>query len=231
VIPLYPSIVFHRPDEQADRHRVGSQSHREGQSRPYDAKKQAWSLVDLTGMADLLGIRRVKPSRGCYYTRVSYSAPNTWRNIAVRAITPRQGLRLSASRKENALAKPPVIVIIDDDASVRATTDSLLRSLGYVSRTFASAKDFLRSNHRNDIACVIADVQMPSMSGVELQNHLIARGYRIPFIFITAFPDERTHAQVLRAGAVGYLTKPFTESSLIEGLNAALKGHGAGDSE
>jgi FixJ family two-component response regulator len=78
---------------------------------------------------------------------------------------------------------------------------------------------------------VIADVQMPGMSGVELQDHLVAQGYRIPFIFITAFPDERTRTQALRAGAVGYLTKPFTERNLIRSLDVALKGRGVENGE
>lgn len=130
-------------------------------------------------------------------------------------------------RGNNALSRIPVVVIIDDDASVRTTTDSLVRSLGYVARTFASAKDFLQSDRGNDISCVIADVQMPGMSGVELQAHLFAQGYRIPFIFITAFPEERSRMQAYRAGAVAYLTKPFTERSLIKGLDTALKGYRA----
>jgi FixJ family two-component response regulator len=82
-----------------------------------------------------------------------------------------------------------IVAIIDDDESVRATTDSLVRSLGYIVHTFASAEEFLRSNRLDDFACVIADVQMPGMSGVQLQDHLRAREYRVPFIFFTAFPD------------------------------------------
>jgi FixJ family two-component response regulator len=121
------------------------------------------------------------------------------------------------------LSKPPLIAIIDDDASVRATTDSLVRSLGYVVFTFASAEDFLRSNRLDDLACVIADVQMPGMSGVELQAHLIAQGSRVPFIFFTAFPDEQIRAQALKAGAICYLTKPFDGDSLVQGLQVALK--------
>jgi FixJ family two-component response regulator len=126
------------------------------------------------------------------------------------------------------LSKPPLIAIIDDDASVRATTDSLVRSLGYVVFTFASAEDFLRSNRRDDLACVIADVQMPGMSGVELQAHLVAQGSRVPFIFFTAFPDEQIRAQALKAGAICYLTKPFDGDSLVQGLQVALKKHDGG---
>ena len=108
---------------------------------------------------------------------------------------------------------------------MRATTDSLVRSLGYIVHTFASAEEFLRSNRLDDLSCVIADVQMPGMSGVELQAHLLSQGYRVPFIFFTAFPDERIRAQALRAGAICYLTKPFDGDSLVQGLQVALKKH------
>jgi FixJ family two-component response regulator len=121
------------------------------------------------------------------------------------------------------LSKLPLVAIIDDDASVRATTDSLVRSLGYIVHTFASAEEFLRSDRLDDLSCVIADVQMPGMSGVELQDHLRNQGYRVPFIFFTAFPSEKIRAQALASGAIYYLTKPFDGDSLIQGLNAALK--------
>ncbi len=111
---------------------------------------------------------------------------------------------------------------------MRATTDSLVRSLGYIVHTFASAEEFLRSNRLDDLSCVIADVQMPGMSGVELHAHLLTQGYRVPFIFFTAFPDERIRAQALRAGAICYLPKPFDGDSLIQGLEAALKKHDGG---
>ena len=121
------------------------------------------------------------------------------------------------------MSNRPLVAIIDDDASVRATTDSLVRSLGYVVHTFASAEEFLRADRRNDFGCVIADVQMPGMSGVELQDHLRAQGYLVPFIFFTAFPDEKTRRQALAAGAICYLTKPFDGDSLIRSLQAALE--------
>lgn len=116
----------------------------------------------------------------------------------------------------------PLVAIIDDDESVRATTDSLVRSLGYMVYTFASAEEFLRSNRIDDLSCVIADVQMPGMSGVELQEYLLTQGNRVPFIFFTAFPDERIRAQAVKAGAICYLTKPFDGDSLVQGLQAAL---------
>ena len=122
------------------------------------------------------------------------------------------------------MANPPVISIVDDDGSVRAATYNLVRSLGYVVHTFASAGEFLRSPHLNDTSCVIADVRMPAMSGLELQAHLLAEGYRLPFIFITAFSAENVRTQALKAGASCFLTKPFTGDALSGCLDAALRG-------
>jgi FixJ family two-component response regulator len=121
------------------------------------------------------------------------------------------------------LTAVPAISIIDDDASVRLATNNLVRSLGYVAHTFASAKEFLQSTELSDTSCIIADVQMPAMTGVELQSLLRSRGSRVPIIFITAFPDERIRAQVLHAGATCFLTKPFDGSTLIKYLDVALE--------
>nr|WP_311538717.1 response regulator [uncultured Bradyrhizobium sp.] len=100
-----------------------------------------------------------------------------------------------------------------------------MRSLGYVVHTFASAEAFLESNQLDDFACVIADVQMPGMSGVELQDHLRAQGSRLPFIFFTAFPDEKTRAKALAAGAACYLTKPCDGDSLVHCFQEAFRIH------
>lgn len=121
------------------------------------------------------------------------------------------------------LSKLPLVAIIDDDESVRVTTDSLIRSFGYVVHTFASAEEFLRSDRLNDFACIMADVQMSGMSGVQLQDHLRSQDYSVPFIFFTAFPDEQARAQALAAGAICYLTKPFGGDSLIQCLEEAVK--------
>ncbi|MDB5611873.1 MAG: two-component system response regulator [Bradyrhizobium sp.] len=118
----------------------------------------------------------------------------------------------------------PVISVIDDDASVRGATNNLLRSHGYTVHTFASAEEFLRSAHLNDTSCVIADVQMPAMSGVDLLILVRAQGYRAPFIFITAFPDQSVRARALKAGAICFLGKPFAGPTLIQCLDAALEG-------
>lgn len=122
------------------------------------------------------------------------------------------------------MPESPIVSIIDDDASVRAATDGLVRSLGYRAETFASAEDFLQSDRVGDTSCLITDVQMPGLSGVELQSLLNARGTPMPIIFITAFPEERIRRSVLEAGAVGFLSKPFSEAHLIEHLQTALEG-------
>ena len=133
--------------------------------------------------------------------------------------------------RKTIVSSNPVISVVDDDASVRVATDNLLSALGYMVRTFASAEEFLRSAHFNDTSCVIADVQMPTMSGVELQALLLARGQRVPFIFITAFPDETVRARVRKSGAICLLTKPFDKLTLIKCLDAALQRHGGGAGE
>lgn len=102
-------------------------------------------------------------------------------------------------------------------------TNRLVRSLGYVAHAFSSADEFLRSSQVNDTSCVIADVQMPGMSGVELQSLLLAQGHRMPIIFITAFPEESTRARALEAGAICFLTKPFDGPTLIKYLAAAVE--------
>ena len=115
-----------------------------------------------------------------------------------------------------------VISVIDDDASVRGATDNLLSSHGYVVRTFASAEDFLQSAHPDDSSCVVADVQMPGMSGLDLLAHVRTRGNDVPFIFITAFPDENVRARALKVGAICFLAKPFAGPVLIDCIKTAL---------
>jgi FixJ family two-component response regulator len=116
-----------------------------------------------------------------------------------------------------------MIAIVDDDRSVREAAKTLIRSLGYATATFESAEEFLESGQLRDIACLITDVQMPGMSGVDLQNHLTANGHSTPVIFVTAYPEESVRVRALDAGAFGFLSKPFTEESLIECLDRALE--------
>jgi FixJ family two-component response regulator len=124
-----------------------------------------------------------------------------------------------------------VISVVDDDASVRAATDNLLCSHGYLVETFASAEEFLQSTHLDNFMCVVADVQMPAMSGLDLLMHMRARGCNAPFIFITAFPDASVRAQALKAGAICFLAKPFAGPALINCVETAVNGHRGGSSK
>jgi FixJ family two-component response regulator len=130
----------------------------------------------------------------------------------------------AAEPESTKLQQVPVISIVDDDESVREATKSLVRSLGYKAVTFGSAEEFLESAQVMGTACLITDVQMPGLSGVELQDRLIADGHRMPVIFVTAFPDDRLRGRVLKSGAIGYLPKPFNEDRLIKCIDTALKG-------
>ncbi|MFO1108056.1 MAG: response regulator [Bradyrhizobium sp.] len=116
----------------------------------------------------------------------------------------------------------PLISIVDDDGLVRESTRGLIRSMGYAAEAFASAEEYLQSASIADTACLISDIQMPGMNGADLQDRLIAEGRRTPIIFVTAYPDENIRARVLKAGALGFLTKPFSDASLIECLDKAL---------
>jgi FixJ family two-component response regulator len=120
------------------------------------------------------------------------------------------------------LSKSAVISIVEDDAAVRAATENLVKSLGFDVYTFASAQEFLRSHREAETACLISDVQMPNMSGVELQADLANRGFRIPTIFMTAFPDESVRRRAMAAGAVGFLHKPFNGKALIQFIQDAI---------
>jgi FixJ family two-component response regulator len=123
------------------------------------------------------------------------------------------------------------ISVIDDDASVRAATNNLLSSHGYMVDAFASAEEFLQSVRLNDSSCVIADVQMSAMSGLDLLSYMRARGYNAPFIFITAFPDESVRARALKGGAICFLAKPFAGPALISCVEAALNRRHDGTSQ
>jgi FixJ family two-component response regulator len=116
-----------------------------------------------------------------------------------------------------------MISIVDDDESVRESTKELVRSLGYSARTFASAEEFLRSN-LDETSCLILDVRMKSLSGIELQERLIEQGRRTPIIFVTAISDEQIRNQVLKAGAIDILSKPFDDERLASCLVSALNG-------
>jgi FixJ family two-component response regulator len=115
------------------------------------------------------------------------------------------------------------VAIVDDDDSMRTALDGLLKAVGFPARAFASAEEFLKSGHQHQTSCLIADIRMPGMSGLELQAHLNAERCRIPIIFITAHGDAKMRMQALRAGAVEFLSKPFDEEVLLESVRAALE--------
>jgi FixJ family two-component response regulator len=116
-----------------------------------------------------------------------------------------------------------VISIVDDDEAVRKSLELLIGSLGYLVTSFASAEDFLASDRVDETRCLITDVQMPGLSGLELHRRLVSNGRAIPTIFVTAFSNDRIRRQALAAGAVGFLSKPFGERSLINCLETAMK--------
>ena len=123
------------------------------------------------------------------------------------------------------MARTPVIVIVDDDEGIRNSLASLVRSLGYEARIYGSGADFLLETSKDDPACMIADIQMPVMTGDELQAQLIAAGRCFPIIFMTAFPTEAVRQRVMAAGAYGYLDKPAGGDDIIRHLEDALVGH------
>jgi len=124
------------------------------------------------------------------------------------------------------LPRTAVITIDDDDQSLREALANLVRSLGYVAIAFECAEDLLKSKRRHSASCLIADVQIPGMTGLELHNRLVTSGERIPTILITDFPDEKARERALQDGVIGYLTKPFSEaacSRVFVRLSSAVK--------
>jgi len=117
----------------------------------------------------------------------------------------------------------PLISIVDDDDSLRNSLDNLIRSVGFRAQGFPSAEAFLSSNQVHDTACLILDVRLPGMNGLELQRRIVAANWRIPVIFITSHADGDARARALEAGAVAYLYKPFREEELLNAIDAALK--------
>jgi len=117
----------------------------------------------------------------------------------------------------------PLITIVDDDDSLRNSLDNLIRSVGFRTQGFSSAEAFLSSNQAPDTACLILDVRMPGMSGLDLQRHMVAAHWQIPIIFITSHTDNDAQAQALEAGAVDFLYKPCREEDLLNAIDTALK--------
>ena len=121
------------------------------------------------------------------------------------------------------MAEAPLITIVDDDPWAREGIKELILSLGYRASAFASAQQFIDSGCAEGAACLITDLHMPRINGLDLQHLLRTNGCRIPVIFITAYPDEKYRARAIREGAACFLSKPFTESSLIACLQQAVR--------
>jgi FixJ family two-component response regulator len=122
------------------------------------------------------------------------------------------------------VSKVQIVSIVDDDESVRTAMEGLVRSLGFAACTFRSAEDFLASPKLDETECLITDVQMPGMSGLDLQNHLRAKGSRMPIIFITAYPERNARQRAEAAGALAFLEKPSDGGIMATFLHQAL-GH------
>jgi FixJ family two-component response regulator len=121
------------------------------------------------------------------------------------------------------IRRSPMIAIVDDDQAVRNGMAALLRSLGHSVAAFDSAEAFLESGQITTTTCLITDVQMPGMSGLDLQKRLIEEGHRIPVIFLTGFPDENVRSRALKAGALAFLSKPLDHRDLVDHLEKTLK--------
>jgi FixJ family two-component response regulator len=116
-----------------------------------------------------------------------------------------------------------MVAIVDDDDLMRSALQGLLKSVGLPAQAFASAEEFLKSGQQHQVGCLVADIRMPGMSGLELQAKLNADHRRIPTIFITAHGDEKMRMQALRAGAVEFMAKPFDDEALLDSVRAALE--------
>jgi FixJ family two-component response regulator len=137
------------------------------------------------------------------------------------------GLALNVGQ-EIQVSQNSMISIVDDDSSVREALKDLIRAMGFAVETFACAEDFLLSGLVAQTGCLITDMRMPGMSGLELHMQLLAKGTPVPMILVTAFADEKEKARALQAGVMGYLTKPFNETELLTRIRSALGDDAAG---
>jgi FixJ family two-component response regulator len=124
--------------------------------------------------------------------------------------------------KEGFVSQIPLLMCVEDDAAVREAIKGLLVALGFAAEVFSSAEEFIQSSRLSETSCLITDIQLRGMSGIELQHRLAALGHRIPTIVVTAFPDERIRAQALGAGAVCFLCKPIDMDELVKCIESAL---------
>jgi FixJ family two-component response regulator len=122
------------------------------------------------------------------------------------------------------IEKAQSVAVVDDDVSARRAIHGVLKSVGFAAETFASGEEFLAADELNRSACLITDVQMPGMSGLELQERLVEKGRSIPVIFVTAYGDDKARSRAMSAGAVAFLEKPFNDDALIAIVKTAIEG-------
>lgn len=120
------------------------------------------------------------------------------------------------------MSEIPIVAVVDDDEMVGEATAQLIETFGLVARIFSSAEAYLKSNCFDETSCIVSDVQMPRIDGLQLQQRLIKLGHDIPVIFVTAFANERVHRRAMKAGAVCFLMKPFEPSRLLDCLRSAI---------
>ena len=136
------------------------------------------------------------------------------------------GMFLTASKTGwnlEARSEPALISIVEDDAPVLKSLARLIRTAGYRVRTFGSAEEFLESGRDEEVACIILDLQLPGMSGLDLQARLVAQGYPAPVVFVTAHTELETRTQALQGGAVAFLGKPFSEDALLDAIRSGIE--------
>ena len=126
------------------------------------------------------------------------------------------------SRQESGTADRPLVAVVDDDQSVRESLPDLLREFGFSARAFSSGEEYLQSDAVRQSKCLVLDIAMPGMNGLDLQRELARRGLAIPIIFITGHKDDELRARALAQGAAGFLHKPFSDMALLEALRSAL---------
>ncbi len=127
------------------------------------------------------------------------------------------------SHQGSSATERPLLSVVDDDESVRESLPDLLREFGFASRVFSSAEEFLSSDCIDETKCLIFDIAMPKMSGLELYHELRRRGQDIPVVFITAQRDQKVRARMLEQGAAGFLLKPFSDTDLLAAVDTALR--------
>ena len=134
----------------------------------------------------------------------------------------KKSTRPTTAQAETKPARQALVAVVDDDESVRTAIGSLFRSMGSRTELFGGGEDFLSSPNLREFSCLVLDVQMPGMDGLELQLRLAAASHPIPIIFVTAYGDEKKRARALRGGAVSFLSKPFSEDALLEAVKSAI---------